>query len=318
MNDGQRTRRIGIPEWSSSDVERLKNRVFDARRGRGDYELGATGGGDQYIGLSQRLAGLRAVLRADRNTIQRDQCQRLRDIVIEELQVQDGIGRGVGDSPELLLTRLHLYDARGITGRRCLDIRNRHIVQGQVPGGNGATRCRGPRHVLVANDEDTFGEAGDRGFEIRDTADDNGPRCSALHGGLGNTVDVRVIPVHPGRFVGRKMQGVLKALAGIDDRVNHLVTVARGRSVRAVVMDVQRGDGHRRITTSIRRIGDNLGRRSRRRCGHLVGDGDIQRVTGQNVESGSFKTIGSGETEQSATIGIHGGEVVKSHVEHAV
>ena len=67
---------------------------------------------DQYVGLRQRLAVRGPVLGADRNTIETHDRERLSLAVVLQLQVENGVRRGIGDPPELLLTGLDLDDAR--------------------------------------------------------------------------------------------------------------------------------------------------------------------------------------------------------------
>src|SRR2546430_12487362 len=59
-------------------------------------------------------------------------------------------------------------------------------------------------------------------------------------------VNVRVVPVEPGRLVGRKGDVVLKGLAGIDGRLDHLIRVTGRRGVGAVIVEVERGWAHAR------------------------------------------------------------------------
>ena len=87
-----------------------KDAFFTRLDGAGDDEFRPSGRWDQDVGLRQCRAFDRAVLGADGHAVEADHLERLRLAIILQLQVEDGVRRGIRHAPELLLAGLHLDD----------------------------------------------------------------------------------------------------------------------------------------------------------------------------------------------------------------
>jgi len=55
-------------------------------------------------------------------------------------------------------------------------------------------------------------QSSDRRLDVFDTVNDDRAGSAALHGGLGYSVDVRVVPIEPLRFIFREVRAVLEGL----------------------------------------------------------------------------------------------------------
>ena len=225
------------------------------------------------------------------------------------LQVENGIGRRVGDTPELFFTGLHVQDSGsvsgdgrilgGVGGGVCGDVVNRDFFEGNAIG----SAARGFGHScalsgrLIANDKDAMAKPGDGGLDVFNAVYDDGAGGAAENGGVSDAVDVRVIPIKAGRFIGGKRDVVLKGLASIDDGFDDFVLMASGRSVCAVIVDVEGVHAHLIAAgAAIRRI--ELHHEATVRS--VVGDGDDEVVARLDVKRGIFETAGSHEAVKSS------------------
>ena len=93
--------------------------------------------------------------------------------------------------------------------------------------------------------QDLLGKPRHFRFKLFNSFHDNRSRSPTLQSSFDQTVRMRMIPIKPRRFVPWKRNVIPKSLARINDRVNYLVLAAIGRSVCAVIMEVDRRSGHR-------------------------------------------------------------------------
>ena len=101
----------------------------------------------------------------------------------------------------------------------------------------------GIQKVLIADDKDALGQASGSFFGALDALDDQGPRCSAKELLFAEAMDMRVIPIETGWFIGGYSEAVLERLiAGLDRGFHHVVLMADGRDGEAVEVEVG-GDG---------------------------------------------------------------------------
>jgi hypothetical protein len=98
---------------------------------------------------------------------------------------------------------------------------------------------------LIAEEQDAFWQSGYGRLKLFDSIDDDRPGSAALHGCLGYSVDVRVVPVEPRWLIPREGHAVVESLPGIDDRVDHLVPVTLGGHVLSVEVEIERTDRYR-------------------------------------------------------------------------
>ena len=90
-------------------------------------------------------------------------------------------------------------------------------------------------------------------------------------------MNVRVVPVKARRLVIGKDDVVLKRLACVDESLDDLISVAGGRSVGAMIVDIERVEMHIPAGgAAIRRV--ELHHEAF--VGSVVGDGDDQMVAG--------------------------------------
>ncbi len=127
----------------------------------------------QDVGLSQRPALSRAVLRPHRNTVEPDDRERLSATVVNQLQVENRVGGGIRHAPELLLTLLDLDHAGNEAGLRARHVRDGHVVQRQVPRRHRPARVGITRNGLVPEDQQTLRQSGHGRLHAGDAADDD-------------------------------------------------------------------------------------------------------------------------------------------------
>jgi hypothetical protein len=83
-----------------------------------------------------------------------------------------------------------------------------------------------------------FGQTGDYRVHILEAIDHNGPRRSAKNGGLGDAVNMKAVPVQPGRFVSRKVHVIVERFVSIDHRLDDFILMADGRKVSSVGVNI--------------------------------------------------------------------------------
>ena len=198
---------------------------------------------------SESFGFARAVLRAERDAIERDDLQRLIDTVIGQVQIQNRDSSGINDTPKLLLARLHLEEGRDEGRATGWDVIHREIGSGVVIGGPGASRLmertwRRIHRLVVAYDDDALRQAGDDRIDVLDAVDNERAGGAALDGSGRDTVNMRMIPVKAGWLVFREMDFVTKGLTGVDDGPDHFILMAERRSVRAVIVQIDGGIRH--------------------------------------------------------------------------
>ena len=115
-------------------------------------ELHARSRRKREVSHRNRVAGLDAVLGVDRDTVNGDDLNLLWHSVEHVLEVQDGVGTGIRNAQELLLSRWHLQDGRNeVVGVRIGGRGNWDIVQGDVPRRDVTGWDWVSRHILIAD-----------------------------------------------------------------------------------------------------------------------------------------------------------------------
>ena len=154
--------------------------------------------------------------------------------------------------------RLHLD-----RGGRVIGIGNRDEIDGEIFGGfaeAGAVvggvavvvheefghdglgfrgRGVGIQQVLIADDQNAFGQAGDFFIGAFDAFDDHRAGRAAENLWLAEAVNVRVIPVEAGRLVLRNAKFILEGrVAGLDGSFQDVVLVTDGWDCEAVKVEI--------------------------------------------------------------------------------
>ena len=113
---------------------------------------------------SESFGFARAVLRAERDAIERDDLQGLIDTVIGQVQIQNRDSGGVNDAPKLLLARLHLEEGRDEGRATGWDVIHGEIGSGVVIGRLGDSRLISGRGEFTGwlSHDDADAEAGRR------------------------------------------------------------------------------------------------------------------------------------------------------------
>jgi hypothetical protein len=132
---------------------------------------------------------------------------------------------------------------------------------------------------------------------------------------LGNAVHVGVIPVKAWRLVGRKGHVVLERLAGIDERLDHLIGVASRRSVGAMVVNVERRKGH--VHSARAAVGRIDGHVERTRW-RIVGHRNDQVIARFHVQRGVLQAARGHEAKQVSASGVGCRLIRKLNGQHAV
>ena len=172
----------------------------------------------------------------------------------------------------MALLRLH-SDRRG----RIIGIGNRDEINGEVLGGFAEARagvggvsvrikqrfghdgfgfggwCVGIEKVLIANDQDTFRQAGYLFIGALDSFDDHRPGRAAEDLLLAEAVNVRVIPIETWRLVFRNAKFVLKwRVARLDGSLQDVVLVTDRWNGEAVKVEIGGGERHRVALARVR------------------------------------------------------------------
>ena len=230
------------------------------------------------------------------------------------MKVGHRVRRGVQHPPE--------FPAAGPDpdhGRRQRGVGDRHVVQAEVPAGDRAAGLGLARHGLIANDQHPGGQAGDDRLQGLDAVHHDRSRGAALHRPLGEAMDVRVIPVEAGRLVAGNGHVIGERLAGVDAGMDDIVAVAGRHDRCAVEVKVHRrcvGHGvaaDRRSEAHHHPVGQDIGRRR-----GLVGQGDVERITGSDVEGGRFEAVGGDKAEQRPAVAIDRRDIVETQGQPAV
>src|SRR5580704_1783412 len=276
-----------------------------------------------------QAARLRAVLRVHGYAVNGSHLNVLGHAVELHLQIENGVRARVGNPPELPLSGLHLKDGGGVGGdRRSFGgvgggvVGN--IVYGEVLEGNAVGISTGTFHevvvgeldgVLVAYHQDALREIGNRGLDVFNAVDDQCSGGAAEERVFGNSVHVGVIPVKSWGLVFWKGHVVLKGLTGIDEGLDDLIGVARGGSVGAMVVNVERGERHLRSARAA--VGGIDGHVERAGRG-IVGHGDDEVVAGFHMQGGVFQAAGGHEAKQSSVGEVGGGLIRELDGQHAI
>jgi len=100
--------RVVVAKWTGVDTERDElSEPYRSWRRRHN-ELHASSRRKREVSHRNRVAWLGAVLGIDRDAVNGDYLNPLRHSVEHVLEVQDGVGTGVRNAPELLLSRFHV------------------------------------------------------------------------------------------------------------------------------------------------------------------------------------------------------------------
>src|SRR5437763_15229848 len=101
---------------------------------------------------------------------------------------------------------------------------------------------------------------------------------------------MRMIPILPPRFVGRDFDFVAELLNRIDKGMDNFIAMALWRRIEAVKMHVDRSWSHKGAATLRLAIRNEFSRRARNRR-NLIGQFDVDRVAGIDVESRRFRAV---------------------------
>jgi hypothetical protein len=192
------------------------------------------------------------------NSIHSNQAERLGRVLEEDCEVEVGDGGGVEHSPELLLAGFDLDRCGRVVGVRNGNVINREVFGGLSKAGaviGGITvpineelredgfrlgrRGVGIQEILVANDEDALGKAGELSIDALDAFDDKSARLAAKELLLTESMDMRVIPIESRRLVDRNAEAVLEGrIAGLDEGLEDIVLMAGSRNGEAMKMKI--------------------------------------------------------------------------------
>ena len=196
----------------------------------------------------------------NRHTIERDHPHHLRLVVHQHLQIEIRDRRRIQHAPELLFSRPNLNDARGIRRVGYWDEIDREIFRRRAAAGicaqdvafiiakNQRGRHRTCRHgccvriqqALIADHKDSLRQPRQHRIGPFNPFHDQRSRRSSLHLHVGESVNVRVIPVESRRLVERHAEPVLKRPAtGLYECIKHIVLVAHGRHRQSVKVHVR-------------------------------------------------------------------------------
>jgi len=176
-----------------------------------------------------------------------------------------------------------------------------------IPGALGDV---GHVELLVTDNEYPMPQTGHRRLHIGDAVDHQGAFASGLDGCLSQSVDVRVIPIESRRLVGWKLQAVLKSVTGIDQGLNHVITMTLGGGIGAVIVDVHRAAGHGKARgvcgTSRRRLKHRVAAGwcvEGLDCTHVgirsvIGDSQVQGIARIHVQSWVLQAVGRHEAKE--------------------
>ena len=106
-------------------------------------------------------------------------------------------------------------------------------------GSDFAGRRVGIQQVLIADDQNAFGQAGDFLIRALDSFDDHRAGRAAENLRLAEAVNVRVIPVEAGRLVLWNAESILEGrVAGLDGSFQDVVLMADGWDCEAVKVEI--------------------------------------------------------------------------------
>jgi hypothetical protein len=185
---------------------------------------------------------------------------------------------------------------------------------------------------LVAEHDDAMPQVGYRRLNVVDTVNHQGPGCAALKRGFRKSVDVGVIPVEARRLVGGELQAVAECVAGIDQGLDYVISMARRRSVGAVVVDIHGAAGDIKALsvrgwTLLLKLGiaaggrvKSLSLRSRdRKVGRrVVGHRDVQGVAGSHVQGWILQATRGHEAVQLSALQIGCGLIGELYIQNSI
>ncbi len=125
--------------------------------------------------------------------------------------------------------------------------------------------------ILIADDQHAFRETRQLGICTLDTLDDQRAGGASQHLPAAEAMDMRVIPVQPGRLIRRYAEAVLEgSIRRLNRGFQHIILMANGRQLQAMKMQVGRSERHGPAGAGIIRAGGRAvlrmhrGRRGRR------------------------------------------------------
>src|ERR1700730_2172322 len=163
----------------------------------------------------------------------------------------------MADPPELRLTGLHMNYSGRVAHRGRSTVSGdsgvqRDKVYAQITLRNATVGCIAARDLRevrilerqVANYEHPMAIPSDRRLHVVDALDDQGSGCSTEYSGFCQHVYVGVLPVQPWRLIRGELDAVLERAARIDESLGHVIAMAGGRHVGAVIVNVHRPARH--------------------------------------------------------------------------
>ncbi len=177
---------------------------------------------------------------------------------------------------------------------------------------------------MIAHNQDAFPHITHRRLLVLGTIDHNGAGGAGQRLGLGEHMDMGVVPVQPGGLVVGEGNVVLEGLvrAWVDHRPEHVVLVAVRGGIGSVIVNVDGGRRRLRVPT-VGRIQDPH-RHDRRAGGRnrwvrsIVGDGEDEVISGLEVQGRILQPIRRHETKKLAAVAVHPLLVGEFHVQDAV
>ena len=213
-------------------------------------------------------------------------------------------------------------------GRRVFRIGHRNIVDRKVPGRN--VRVVGFRRgqQLVADDEGALSQSRQCWIDVLQTFDDQRSGGASLHLPFGEAVRVGMVPVKSRGLVLRNLHVVVEALAGLDQRVDHLILSADWRTfvpwkwILVAVADIVPLQALLLLVCMRRRASSSCRPycrwRSRRKRRQVVLEMNDQLVTGIHSQRGCLKAGIRDVAIADKSLGIGYGQELEGDFQYAV